>query len=75
MGILVDFRKVREDNQTVEYLFGYPEMDRRLVVQKDSQTGRPLDGETNGQYSHALMGILKRHHRDRAWPDRGTWAS
>lgn len=75
MGILVDFRKVREDSQTVEYLFGHPRMDWRLVIQKDDLTGRPLDGESNGQYSHALMGILKRHHRDRTWPDNETWAS
>lgn len=75
MAILVHFRKVREDKQEVEYIFGYPEMDRHLVIQKEALKGRPLDGKEDINYRSAAMGIYKRQHRDGTWPDGGTWAS
>jgi hypothetical protein len=76
MGILVDFQKVREDKQEVEYIFGFPgEMDRHLVIQKEALKGHPLDGKKDGTYEAAAMGVFKRHHRDGTWPAGGTWAS
>jgi hypothetical protein len=76
MGVLVDFKKVREDEKEVEYIYGFNRvMDRHLVIQKDTQKARPLDGEKDPAYSPAFMGILKRHRRDGTWPEVGLWAS
>jgi hypothetical protein len=75
MAILVDYEKVREDSQEVEYIFGYPKMDRRMVIQKESQVGRPLDGQENMPYRKAFGKIVRTHRADETWPERGTYAA
>jgi hypothetical protein len=75
MAILVHFQKVREDELEVEYTFGYPTMDRRLIIHKATVRGRPLDGEEDIHYRSAVMGIFKRQHAETTWPDGGVWAS
>jgi hypothetical protein len=75
MAILIDFEKVREDSREVEYSFGYPTMDRRLVIEKESGQGRPLDGEPDHPYTAVYVKVT-RYHRDRkAWPERGAYAA
>jgi hypothetical protein len=75
MAILLDFEKVREDSQEVEYIFGYPEMDRRLVIDKTSQEGRPADGTRDRDFSAILVKILKGHQTLTRWPEKGTYAA
>lgn len=76
MAILLDFRKVREDKREVEYIFGFPEtMDRRLVIEKDSQQGNPLDGERDSRYAAVYVKILRYYQRSAAWPEKGSYAA
>lgn len=75
MAVLVDFRMVREDDREVEYLFGHPEMDRRLAIEKGSQVGRPLDGKDNLIYQKAYTGILRTKLREGTWPEKGGYAA
>lgn len=75
MAILLDFRKVREDKQQVEYIFGYPEMDRRLVIEKVSQEGRPLDGNKDHDYWAVFVKIGRLHRSESIWPERGMYAA
>ena len=39
MAILLDFEMVREDPEEIEYSFGNPEKDRRLVIDKVEARG------------------------------------
>lgn len=75
MAILIDFRKVREDKQEVEYTFGWPEMDRRLVIEKESGEGRPLDGTADRNYAAVFVKILRFHRSEARWPERGSYAA
>ncbi|MBX6354290.1 MAG: hypothetical protein IRZ05_00370, partial [Micromonosporaceae bacterium] len=73
--ILVDFQKVREDKQEVEYIFGYPEMNHRLVISKESQQGRSLDTEQDRNFGAVVWKVLKLYRSQGSWPDRGTYAA
>lgn len=75
MAILVDFEKVREGTQEVEYAFGFPEMNRRLVIRTDSQEGRPLDGNENLLYQKAFGQIIRSRISEGTWPERGSYAA
>lgn len=76
MAILLDFKKVREDRQEVEYTFGHSRaMDRGLVIEKESQTGRPLDGDRNSDFAAVYMKILRFHQNKERWPESGTYAA
>lgn len=75
MAILVYFEKIREDNQEVEYLFGYPEKDRRLVIDKESQEGRSLDGKQDLYYRKAFVKIVMAHREIASWPKMGSYAA
>lgn len=75
MAILVDFEKVREDQREVEYIFGYPEMDRRLVIEKGSQTGTSLDGNEDHRYWAVLNKVVRLFRSQATWPERGVYAA
>jgi len=75
MAILLDFEKVREDSREVEYIFGYPEMDRRLVITKETREGRPEDGTRDHAFTAILVKILKGHQALTRWPEKGTYAA
>lgn len=76
MAILIDFQKVREDSQEVEYIFGWAEeMDRRLVIRKASLESTPEDGKTDGQYSRALRKIMAYFETEASWPDKGSYSA
>lgn len=75
MAILIDFEKVREDSREVEYSFGYPTMDRRLVIEKQSGQGRPLDGNPNQSYAAVFVKITSYHRERTTWPQRGTYSA
>lgn len=75
MAIIVDYKKVREDSREVEYIFGFPEMNRRMVIRKDMQRGIPADGLENSQFGRALGKILLTYRQDSIWPDEGMYAA
>lgn len=76
MAILLDFRRVREDKQAIEYIFGQPMvMDRRLVIEKDSQDARPLDGNRNSDFAKVYMKILRFYQSKDRWPESGSYAA
>jgi hypothetical protein len=75
MAILVDFQKTREDERQVEYRFGYPEMDRLLVIEKASLAGSPVDGAVNGTYEAVFAKILRLRREREIWPPGGTYAA
>jgi hypothetical protein len=75
VAILVDFQKVREDSQEVEYVFGFPRMDRRLVIEKQSRQGKPLDGTDDLLYRKAYAKIVRTSINEATWPDKGGYAA
>lgn len=75
MAILVDFELVREDSREVEYSFGYPEKDRRLVIQKESRQGTPLDGVEDMRYRKVFGKILRMQTESATWPAGGCYAA
>jgi hypothetical protein len=75
MAILLYFEKVREDDATVGYRFGYPEMDRRLVIDKESQEGTPLEGSPDTPYWAVLTKICRLYRAQKGWPDSGVYAA
>lgn len=76
MAILLDFEKVREDDQEVEYAFGYPEkLDRRLVIEKESQEGRLMVGPEDQTFSRVYWKILKGLEKLGHWPSKGSYAA
>jgi hypothetical protein len=75
MAILVDFRKVREDQQEVEYLFGYPEMNRGLVIRKDTTEGRPTQGSPDRDFTAVLVTIVRAYRSRETWPNQGSYAA
>jgi hypothetical protein len=75
MAVLVDFEKVRESRQMVEYAFGFPEMGRRMVIETATQRGTPLDGLENLLYEKAYLKIVRIWLADGTWPERGGYAA
>jgi hypothetical protein len=75
MAILVDFEKIREDKQEVEYAFGFPEMNRRMVIRKESQEGRPLDGKVDLLFRRAYAKIVRTQLDSGEWPEIGSYAA
>ena len=75
MAILLYFRKAREDTHEVEYLYGYPEMDRRMVINKDSLVGTPTDGIRDNSYVAVLTKITRIRSSQDHWPETGSYAA
>ena len=75
MAILLDFKKTHEDERQVEYIFGHQEMDRRLVIDKESMQGQPIEGTADRDYAAVLMKILRYHRERTGWPAGGTYAA
>lgn len=75
MAILIYFKKTHEDQATVEYAFGYPDMNRSLVIRKEDQDAQPSDGNTDGTFAAVVFKILTTHRSDQAWPEAGSYAA
>jgi hypothetical protein len=75
MAMLVDFRKTAEDSTRIEYQFGYPEMNRTLVIDKATLTGQPMDALADPAYSAVLSKILRLHRTQARWPEQGSFAA
>jgi hypothetical protein len=74
MAILLYFEKVREDEAEVEYAFGYPEKNRNMVVEKNSEQARPLDNRQDHSYTAILVAIM-RDRDGETWPQSGVFAA
>lgn len=75
MGVLIDFRKVREDKQGVEYTLGYPTMDRRLVIKLSTGEGRPIEGEADTSFHSVLRKIRRGRESLGRWPETGAYSA
>ncbi|MEV6394649.1 hypothetical protein AB0M39_07670 [Streptomyces sp. NPDC051907] len=77
MASLVYFRKVAESDGWVEYAFGsdLDDMPRRLVMDRESRRGRPLDGGADYAFLKASRKINAMRDETSQWPDRGMSAS
>jgi hypothetical protein len=75
VAVLVDFQKVRDDDQEVEYIFGYPEMDRHLVIDKQTLKGRSPDGPEDRSYAAVFVKIIRYHRSAERWPEKGSYAA
>ncbi|MEE6263189.1 hypothetical protein [Plantactinospora sonchi] len=75
MAILVDFELVREDGREVEYAFGYPTLDRRLVIEKATGEGTPTDGRRDMAWAAVFRKIRRFHHNEGRWPRRGGYSA
>ena len=73
--MLVHYRKARETATEVEYAYGYPELDRTLLIDKQTRTGRPLTGPEDSRYGGVVYKILKSQAAETVWPETGTLAS
>jgi hypothetical protein len=73
MAVILDFDKVREDDVHVEYRFGYPEMNRRLTITKESGESRPSDGDHDRDHAAVAAKILRLRRTGRSWPERGSY--
>jgi hypothetical protein len=75
MAILIDFEKVSDDEREVEYRFGYPTMDRRLVIDKETGDGRPLDGLANHGFAAVYVKLTRMFRESGDWPSKGMYAA
>lgn len=76
MARLLDFVKTREDERVVEYIFGFRgDLDRRLVIEKASGTGEPLDGERDSNFGAVFVKIMRIQRGEERWPESGTYAA
>jgi hypothetical protein len=75
MALVASYEKVRESPTEVEYSFGYPEMDRRLVINKQDRTSQATGGTDDPTFRTTAGKILYQQSVDGAWPSRGMVAA
>jgi hypothetical protein len=71
VAILQEYRKVRETEEEVDYLFGFPEKDRQLTIYKEARTFWVTDGQEDHATLAVVRGILRRQQTDGTWPNGG----
>jgi hypothetical protein len=71
LAILVYFEQVRDDELEVEYRFGFPTLDRRLVIRKDTGEGTPAEGERDKACRDVFVKITRHREKEGRWPMRG----
>jgi hypothetical protein len=71
MAILQRFRKAAETDQEVHYLFGYPEPDRQLTINKLDRTYRVADQREDHASRAVVSRILAREADEKSWPVGG----
>ena len=69
MAILQEYRKVRQTEQKVEYVFGYPEKDRQLSCDEAKQARTVADGRLDPATQAVVRGILRRQRAETTWPN------
>jgi hypothetical protein len=75
VAVLIYFKKAREDHATVEYTFGYPDMNRSLVIEKQTQEAQPSDGDPDHTFAAVAFKILTARRADQDWPEAGSYAA
>jgi hypothetical protein len=73
VDIGLDFHTVREDPREIEYAFGAPSPDRRLVIVKRSRHARVLDGGQDADSTAAMSKILRIYQASGFWPTSGSY--
>jgi hypothetical protein len=71
MAILQRFRKAEETDHEVHYLFGDPELDRRLTINKLDRTYRVADQREDYAFRAVARRILVREADEKTWPAGG----
>jgi hypothetical protein len=72
VAILLYFEKVREDERSVEYAYGYPELDRRLVLDKADPWAAASEDRDAGKVLFKITKYVAEHG---AWPSSGAYAA
>jgi hypothetical protein len=71
MALLINYRKIRETETEVEYSFGDPEPNRRVVIDKVAGTYSPVDGEDD-YICHRVVGKVAMEYGELGrWPGGG----
>jgi hypothetical protein len=50
-------------------------MNRRLVIDKDSRQGKPLDGNRDSSFGAVYVKIRQFYESEMRWPESGTYAA
>jgi len=69
---MVLFRKTRETEQEVEYIFGDTSPDRSLTIHKADGTYQVADGREDHALLAAIRRIRGRAKAENAWPTFGA---
>ena len=75
MAVLIDVRQVREDEREVEYVFGYPKTDRRMVIRKETGQASAVDGNEDGDFAAVFVKLLRFWRREGVWPETGSYTA
>ena len=75
MAILVYFEIVRDDDHEVEYKFGFPSLDRRLVIAQETGEGAPVDGHNDKACRDVFVKITRLRRSEGRWPRKGSYAA
>jgi hypothetical protein len=75
MALLAWYEKVRETTAQVEYRFGYPELDRLLVIAKADRSCRATGGMSDATVQTLAGKLIFEALSEGSWPERGTLAA
>jgi hypothetical protein len=71
VAIAAGYRKVQETPDSVEYLYGDPEPDRRLTFSKAERTFVVADGREDHVTRAVVLAVLRRLQETGTWPKGG----
>ncbi|MFF3767821.1 hypothetical protein ACFYYR_27590 [Streptomyces sp. NPDC001922] len=77
MASIVYFKMLEENNEGVQYIFGFEaeEMSRTLTLNKTSRRSLPDDGNINYEFLKASRKINSLYDERGTWPLRGMSVS
>ena len=75
MVLLARYELIRETEQEVEYQFGDPELDRRLVIRKRDRTCSATGGMEDATAQTLAGKILSEQRGQGSWPASGMLAT
>jgi hypothetical protein len=75
MALMALYEKVRETPDQVEYRFGYPDLARRLLINKRDRTCQATGGLDDPTAQTLAGEILYQERTAGVWPGRGMVAA
>jgi hypothetical protein len=75
MALMAVYEKVRETADQVEYRFGYPEQDRRLLINKRDRSCLATGGMDDPTAQTLAGEIIHLERAEGDWPARGVVAA